>query len=415
MAYSELIKNFDRIRDYMREFYVYGFKSREGFDKKSARSYDNERRRVESWLGDYMRFRLTPKGKTVFLSVDSRVTRRNPLYAAWKTKSFTDGDITLHFLLFDILHDPAVALTLPQITDEIDRRLSVFAEPFTFDESTVRKKLKEYIGEGLVIAEKQGRSLSYRCAEAGMPESTDVLDFFSEVAPCGVIGSFLLDKEDPHDGIFGFKHHYITGTLDSGVLLSLFDAMHEKREITITSVKKKDGTLSVCRLVPLKVLVSVQNGRQHLLGYVPGYRTRISSFRVDRIVSVEMGEPRDDFDALREELKGMAPHLWGVSTHNRSGEKPEHVEFTVRYDDDESFIHQRLEREKRCGTVERLDAHTSRFSADVYDAAEMIPWMRTFICRITSVSFSDPEMRQRFLDDIKEMYRMYGLEGGETE
>ena len=46
MAYSELIKNFDRIRDYMREFYVYGFKSREEYDKKSARSYDNERR----WL-----------------------------------------------------------------------------------------------------------------------------------------------------------------------------------------------------------------------------------------------------------------------------------------------------------------------------------------------------------------------------
>ena len=28
MAYSERIKNFDRIRDYMRQFYVYGFKSR---------------------------------------------------------------------------------------------------------------------------------------------------------------------------------------------------------------------------------------------------------------------------------------------------------------------------------------------------------------------------------------------------
>ena len=54
MAYSELIKNFERIRDYMREFYVYGFKSRDEFTKKSARSYDDERRRVESWLGDYM-------------------------------------------------------------------------------------------------------------------------------------------------------------------------------------------------------------------------------------------------------------------------------------------------------------------------------------------------------------------------
>ena len=44
MAYSELVKNFNRIRDYMREFYVYGFKSRVEFSKKSARSYDDERR-----------------------------------------------------------------------------------------------------------------------------------------------------------------------------------------------------------------------------------------------------------------------------------------------------------------------------------------------------------------------------------
>ena len=27
MAYSELIKNFNKIRDYMRDFYVYGFKA----------------------------------------------------------------------------------------------------------------------------------------------------------------------------------------------------------------------------------------------------------------------------------------------------------------------------------------------------------------------------------------------------
>ena len=49
MAYSELVKDYERIRDYMRQFYVYGFKSRDEYDAKSARSYDNERRRVESW------------------------------------------------------------------------------------------------------------------------------------------------------------------------------------------------------------------------------------------------------------------------------------------------------------------------------------------------------------------------------
>ena len=79
MAYKELIKDFGRIRDYMRAFYIYGFMHREEFDAKSARSYDNERRRIESWLGEYMSFRQDEDGKAVFLSVDSRDVAGNPL------------------------------------------------------------------------------------------------------------------------------------------------------------------------------------------------------------------------------------------------------------------------------------------------------------------------------------------------
>ena len=62
-SYSELIKNFEKIRAYMRDFYVYGFKSRAEYNGKSSRSYDDERRRIESWLGDYMGLVRTPEGK----------------------------------------------------------------------------------------------------------------------------------------------------------------------------------------------------------------------------------------------------------------------------------------------------------------------------------------------------------------
>lgn len=105
MAYSELVKSFERIRNYMREFYVYGFKSRDEYGMKSARSYDNERRRIESWLGDYMSFHQESSGKKVFLSMDSRRVPCNPLYKAFKAKSFTDKDITLHFYIMDLLAD----------------------------------------------------------------------------------------------------------------------------------------------------------------------------------------------------------------------------------------------------------------------------------------------------------------------
>ena len=44
--YKELIKQFDKIRSYVRDFYVYGFKTREDFHEKSGRTYDNQRRRM---------------------------------------------------------------------------------------------------------------------------------------------------------------------------------------------------------------------------------------------------------------------------------------------------------------------------------------------------------------------------------
>ena len=67
-SYSELIKNFEKIRAYMREFYIYGFKSREDYDKKSPRSYDDERRRMESLLGKHMSFVRSSEGKNVFIT-----------------------------------------------------------------------------------------------------------------------------------------------------------------------------------------------------------------------------------------------------------------------------------------------------------------------------------------------------------
>ena len=412
MAYSELIKNFDRIRDYMREFYLYGFKSRNEYTRKSARSYDDERRRVESWLGSYMRFRQTPDGKNVFLSIDSRVSRHNPLYAAWKTRSFTDGDITLHFILFDILNDPNTALTLTDLSNRIDGYLADFPEPKTFDESTIRKKLKEYEEEGIIVREKRGKTIYFRRAEAAPDISADVLDFFSETAPCGVIGSFLLDKAKPHTGRFAFKHHYITAALDSEILCSLFDAIREKRSVFLEVIGRRDGRTAGREAVPLRVRISVQNGRQYLMAFVPEMN-RITCFRTDNILSVQPGEPCAQFDAYRQELDRLQGHLWGVSMENTSGQPLEHIEFTVEYTAQEAHIHHRLEREKRCGTVERLSETSSRFSADVCDAQELLPWIRTFICRITRFACSNPEIETRFREGLEQMYRMYGLEGGE--
>ncbi len=415
-AYSELIKNFEKTRAYMREFYIYGFKSRGGYSSKSARSYDDERRRIESWLGDHMGFVRTPEGKNVFISIDSRSIKHNPFYRAWKAKSFTDGDITLHFVLLDILHSEEASYTVSEIMELIDGKyLAGFAAPAVFDESTVRKKLKEYCDIGIFDKIKEGKKVYYR--RTGSPDITaigEVLHYYSEVAPCGVIGSFLLDKLSNENEPFSFKHHYITGTLDSGVLASLFTAMREKRVVTVSNLSRRRELPLRNRIIPLRVFISVQNGRQHLLAYLPDYN-HFQSYRVDYLSNVKLEEVTPRFDELRAELDRMQAKMWGVSIkRNKWGhEELEHVEFTVRVEEGEEHIVKRLEREKRVGSVEKIDENTYRFSADVYDSSEMLPWIRTFICRIVQMNFSNRTVENKFKADVDALYSMYGIEEGE--
>lgn len=414
MAYSELVKNFEKVRSYMREFYVFGFKSRSEYDNKSARSYDDERRRIEGWLGDYMSFTQTADGKNVFISVDSRATKSNPLYRAWKTKSFTDGDITLHFIIFDILSSPEIKLTLSEIVGEIDEYLSVFEEPMSFDESTVRKKLKEYSEEGIICMEKVGRRVTYsRARDMDIAPFSDAINFFSEVAPCGVVGSFMQDREAGscnHEGanIFTFKHHYITQALDSDIMARLFTAIREGRFVTVDNLAKRATEKKAVRLLPLKIFMSSQNGRQHLIAnhVLSG---RLGVYRLDYLSNVRLEEVCDEAGDLKERFKEVEEHMWGVNCR-WSFDEIEHVEFDVRVAEHEEHIIRRLEREKRCGRIEKIDEHTYRFIADVFDTTEMIPWIRTFISRITKMNFSNRTVENTFKGDLKKMYEMYGID-----
>lgn len=411
MAYQELIKNFEKVRAYLREFYVYGFKSRTEYDKKSARSYDDERRRVESWLGEYMGFTQTPEGKNVFLSVDSRVTKINPFYKAWKAKSFTDGDITLHFAIFDVLYDPSIQKTLNELIEDIDERLD---SALAFDESTLRKKLKEYESEGIIRIEKEGRKVLYsRAPQIDISQLTDAVDFFSEAAPCGVIGSFLQERLPEHEERFAFKHHYITQAMDSAVMETLFEAIRLRRYVTIDNLGKRAGEIKTVRLVPLKIYISAQNGRQNLIAFHER-GNRIGSYRLDYITKVKIEEPCEEFERFREILKRAESHMWGVNC-KWNPNQTEHVEFEIRVGENEQFIVQRLEREKRCGRVERVDETHYRCVAEVYDTTEMIPWIRTFLSRITKMTFSNRTAENQFKADIEEMYRMYGIEGGDSD
>ena len=406
MAYSELIKSFERIRDYLREFYVYGFRTRGQYDKKSLRSYDNERRRLESYLGDYIGSHRSAAGKNVFLSINSRTAGGSPLARVFKAKSFTDGDITLHFILFDMLRENA--LPLSEITKKLDEYLDGFESPMSFEESTIRKKLGEYIKLGLVKSEKRGKQTIYSLSPAtDMSQWRDALEFFSETTLCGVLGSFLLDKLGGGSEVFTFKHRYDTRVLESEVACTLLEAISQKKRVEY-SYKHRSQEWSQNGGVPLKIIVSVQTGRRWAI--ISTDNGKLINQRLDNLRDVKICSECPQFDALRERFSRMEKNIWGTTFDTEKA--PERVSFTVHIGDGEEYIYKKLLREKRCGRVERLDEHTARFSAEIYNSGEIVPWVRNFIGNIIDIDFSDKQTEQRIKQDMDAMYLIYEEDEG---
>ena len=407
MAYSELIKSFAKIREYVSQFYIYGFKSRSEYTAKSARSYDNEKRRIESWLGEYMQFRQDKNGKNSFIALDSRAISHNPLYNAFKAKSFTENDINLHFYILDILTD-GKEKSLKDIIDSITNEyLCMFNNANELDESTIRKKLKEYEQLGIIKSRKQGRELLYSRNDENIDLESwkHAVSYFSEEDPIGVVGSFILDKYDSLPDFFTFKHHYILHALESEILETIFEAIREHRKTELSIYISKQDDIREHTLLPIKIYCSTQSGRRYVLGY--HYRLRkMAFFRLDNIKKVKMLEEDKNFNDYLIKVEKFKRNIWGVSTGQRYS--LDHIEMTLFVGDDEKFIINRLEREKRCGRIEIIDEHHYKFVADVYDAMEMMPWIRTFTGRISNLECSNQVVVDTFYTDFNEMVRIYG-------
>ncbi|MBR6401596.1 MAG: WYL domain-containing protein [Firmicutes bacterium] len=412
-GFSELIKNFEKTRDYMRDFFIYGYKVRGDFNYRSVRTYDDEKRRAESWLGECLRYDDSVRGRQISISVDSGHIAENPLYRAYYSKSFTDNDIRLHFFILDVLADNA-PLTLKETVQSIDERFGVI-----FEEQTVRNKLKEYAAEGILICQKRGRADCFSlspdiCTEyfSEIPALTDAVKFFSECGPFGIIGNSILKAADIKNDIFLIKHNYIVHTLEDMMLAELITAADEKRLVSFESysAKRSDNTAGrAFDAVPLCIFCSVQTGRRYLAAYIPEYR-RFHSFRLDRIKNVKPKEAFPEYDSIYEKFLANTKRCFGVSfgsRHEWGYTEPLKITFYID-EKNEEYVLNRLLREKRCGTLEKAAENTYILTLDVFDPNEAMHWAKSFIGRILRIEGGSDEIRRRFYNDIKRMYNIYG-------
>ena len=405
--YQELIKNFERIRDYMRQFFLYGFKVRGEYGEKSGRTYDNERRRIENYLCGYIRADYTSRGKQVFVHMDSKKLSANPLYAAWKAKSFTDNDLLLHFFLLALLFDGQFR-SVAELCDGMAERFKSLP-----DSQTVRNKCREYERLGVFQAEKFGKTLRYRltpplCLEQS-PCYQDLLKavkFCSEAFPFGFAGNTILDREFQENDLFCWKHYFLVHTLEDQVLLSVLPAIREGRQIRFENHSSRSGSRSQVTGIPLRIFVSTQTGRRYLCLYQEP-RRRFQNLRLDSISKVEVLENFPGYDAVQKKLTQNLPFCWGVSFGGRS--RMETLCMKLFIDEKrEDYVLNRLNREGRGGEILRIRENTFLYTGNFFDVNEMLSWVKTFTGRILDLQCSNETALKKITADWERMYRMYG-------
>ena len=409
--FQELIKNFDKCRDYVRDFFVYGFKSRNDFTGRSARTYDDERRRITDWLGDIVCEDISDatSEKNLSLQVTPNLLETNPLYKVWQTRSFTDNDSQI-----------------------------------------VRRKCKELEEEGILRQIKSGRTIYYErnvtlsemLSQAEVlnalkddPERLyDAIRFFQLWYPFGFAGYSIMEREDLSNDTFRVKHSFPEFCLEDEILYRIFEGIKEGNRMTFTAASNlKEESGHQLTALPVRIVVSYRTGRRYVVLYDVGEKGRFSVLRLDQIKKVSMdadtkseedSESRTyDAEEIREILDRNLGFVWNASfTSGLKGSYRQKVEMTIHINEvTESYIVTRIRKEGKNGTLTKLSEGTYLFENVVFDVNEMFPWLRTFIGRIEDIRFysmnSDMEkgreltkIRDKFFGDIERLFEMYDIE-----
>lgn len=413
--FNELVKSIAKSREYVRDFYVYGFKSRQDFDRKSSRTYDNERRRIESWLAPYIKSDYNGTVKNVYLAMNSNMLSYNPLYHVFEAKSFTDNDILLHFYILDVLSDGNY-MTADELTDEIISRYDVEIEV-----QLVRKKANEYVTEGILASMKDGRKLYYYLSNSiELSKQTakslkTAISFFQLETPIGFMGYSLMKSHNFSNDLFLMKHGYFVHALEEEILLKLLTAMEEQYGVILKTQSNKANLSPLeqnIEVIPLKIFVSTRTGRRFLCVYNT-LRNRLFTVRLDHIKEVKQTSKIDDYDTYQDMLERNLANCFGVSFSGT--QRLDTIKMTLHIEEPyELYILNRLETEGRGGKITRIADNTYTYEISVFDGNEMTPWIKTFIGRIISFESNNEYLETKFQRDVAKMMKMYGIFDDET-
>lgn len=428
--YNHFIKDYETIRSILKNIYIYGCYNKEqliNIEKIKGKKYDNESRRIRYFLNSTNRVDDRINGKKVLrLKYDRYDNIANFLVKSYKTKTFNSQDINLYFFILQILSREKEELSINKIMEIIQDEVLDYSDNDSISYRMLRDKLNELDILGFV---EKTHLNPLKCKlvksflEIFTPDELNaihqVLYFYRSITLISVPAYFVQESIKNHllhfqgddffsKDVFLFKHTFLQNILNDEVIYKIFNAQNSQNVIKFVYDNKTKITITV---VPLKIIIDHQYGRQYLFCYnlMMG---KPQTYKLDKISGVQV--LKDMFmNCDYESHLALIGKCWSMTQLNDLHDPMTAAAILVEIDFNikcgKEYIRKQLLAEKRQGNVTELNENHWLFSIEVLRPLEMIPWIRSFGEFAKVRRSENHDLAQRIETDWQEVLSAYGI------
>lgn len=436
MANKQFIERFEKIRNILRQIYIYGSFTRDDFiaGNISGRKYDNEIRRIVSFLKsceaeEVIVENKAGKRKTYAMNYNMFSMSFNYLTDYYAIKNFTMSSAQIFIKTLQILSRSAardVSLAPLQLFLEIQN--SADDDNSGLSEKKVYRELRQMQEAGFLNV-KKNRSHEYSLMTNLLGKySPDELKrlhvascYYANVLYPSTAGYFFMQTlssmikaksqgYNADDNVFIFKHNRFQHAIDDEIFWQLLCAMQEKSIISfIYESPQADDSGKLAPVIPVKLVIDEKYGRRYLFAvFEKDYEKKI--FRLDKISMVEIIEQRKrlDYKLLDQIYKDEMKLSW----NGNSLQLPNavHVEILFRLhgltDLQKDLVLRRIKREGKWGVLQQTDCDYV-YSVDVTDPLAMKPWIRSFGAVAQVQPSTEHDLAMQLSEEIAVWSKMY--------
>lgn len=228
--------------------------------------------------------------------------------------------------------------------------------------------------------------------------------------------SFFNKQENP---VFFYKNHRLQNVIDDEITWQILTAIHYKSVITY-SYKTKSGDILKFDVLPMKVIVEKQYGRQYFFCYNYSdqnyYMPRISSVsditikkvydkkRIYEMLSdTELSDIHSGYNRIYKEHMKKA---WNIALGNTISTVNIHFSFP---EEEYPRLLSRLISTKHHGIITELGNGKVHFTVDICNELELVPWIRGFGSYAVVDKNSNPELANKLKSNWEEALKQYGV------